>query len=709
MYPTHAPHWNCFHFHPLSGADLRPLPDSDDLYELFIVRHETCFPYQAVFQNFPDLQEYPLKDVFRRHPENENYWVYQGRKDDILVLSTGEKINPLPVQDAVEAIPGVRAALVVGNKQPYPGLLIELEFDANFPDAKDVVMDRLDKTLAETNIQGSRDAHIQLKDVIWTDSNKPLARNPKGGLRRNSIERHYNDEITRLYEKEYDHLNIELDTSSEQTLLSGLLKMIGQLTSRDDLDIDDDLFENGLDSRGAQILVTAINRALFTAGQDETSDNEKGTSIGVVYKHPTVEKLARALLQHLHSSNSQEKIEEQEFYRLLKHHVDSLSALSPKQPAPQRSQKDKAHVLLTGSTGFVGSYVLDSLSRSPEVNRVTCIDRRSKNRASSFGAVASINGTDVRHLLGSLDKEDFNLDYDTYSTLLDSVSVILHCQWPVNFNQPLSTFGPNIQGVENLIRFAHGAQYNPPIIFLSSVATVKQWDQRSPVPEKPLSDPRHAQTGYGQSKLLASRLLEEAGKSLGVRSSICRLGQVAGPVGRVVKQRMWPQTDWFPLLLEASRSIGCLPESIGASSRIDWIPVDKLADIMTELVVLRHSTDATVMSTTDIHHLVSPEPAKYQDILPVISKRLGAEVRVVSLSEWVHRLEKSIATAGNSPNPGLGLLSFFQGLKATQEESPVVLDTQHTQDRLPLLSKVGAADGTWMETWLDQWDFHSRN
>ncbi|PLB49801.1 acetyl-CoA synthetase-like protein [Aspergillus steynii IBT 23096] len=636
LYPTDAPYWNCYHFHPLSGADLRPIPNSDGLYELFVVRDETSFPYQSIFHNFPDLHEFPVKDIFQRHPDNENYWVYQGRTDDILVLSTGEKINPLPVQDAVSAIPGVRSALVVGNKQPYPGLLIELGFDAIFPEAKELIMSRLDKTLADTNFQGSRDAHIQLKDVIWAGPEKPLARNAKGNLRRSAIEKDYEDEINRLYGND-DSLISELDPSSEQTLFSGLLEMAGQLVSIDDLDIDEDLFDSGLDSRGAQILVNAINRA------------------------------------------------------------------SP--------HEEKAHVLLTGSTGFVGSYVLDSLLRCPEVERIACLDRWTEYRAASSDTNTTNNPVDVQYLLGSLERENFNLDPSVLSTLLESITVIVHCQWPVNFNQPLSSFEPNIEGVENLIRFAHGASYNPPIVFLSSIATVKQWDKSIPVPEKPLSDPKHAQTWYGQSKLLASVLLEEAGKTLGTRSSICRLGQVAGPVGRVVKQRMWPRTDWFPSLLETSRAIGCVPDSLGSAGRVDWLPVDKLAEIIVQLVVLKHSIDANGMALTDFHHLVNAEPVSYQDILPVIVKRLGEEVRVVSLSEWVDRLEKSAATTENGSNPGLGLglLSFFQGLKATQEEAPVVLDTQHTQDRLPLLGEIGAANGSWMEMWLDQWDFNSRN
>ncbi|KAH8430939.1 uncharacterized protein LDX57_008602 [Aspergillus melleus] len=713
LYPTQARYWNCYHFHPLSGADLRPFPDSPGLYELFIVRNESNLPYQAVFHSFPDLKEFPVKDIFRRHSDKKDYWVYQGRKDDIVVLSTGEKVNPLPIQDAIAAIPEVRAALVVGNQKPYPGLLLELEFDTSPADREGPIMNRLEKALADTNFQGTRDAQINLKDTIWADPQKPLARNIKGYLRRSAIEHDYEDEINHLYARETNSLSIELDASSEETLRSGILDMSKRLVSKDDLNVDNDLFESGLDSRGAHILVTAINTALFKPREDWSKDTSKeAPSVAIVYQNPTARKLTDVLFQHVHSG-IQGDMGEREFYKLLQKHVDSLSSLSPRQPMQRTPDKKKAHVLLTGSTGFVGSYILDSLSHCPEVGRITCLDRRIEDRAASSSSSSDTKGTrsssKVEYLLGNLDQANFDLDPSICSTLCDSITVIMHCQWPVNFNRTLLSFQPNIQGVENLVRFAYGATYNPQIIFLSSIATVKQWDQNVPVPEKPLSDPKKAQTGYGQSKLLASRLLEEASKHTGTRSSIFRLGQVTGPIGRIVKQKVWPRSNWFPVLLDASRSIGCVPDSLGTASKLDWIPVDELATVITDLVVSMHSGNDNIGPSADYYHLANPKLACYKDLLPVISNRLGKEVNIVSLSEWVDRLEKSATNAGNDSNPGITLLSFFQGLRDTQNESPVVLETKHTQERLPELRKVRAVNSRYMETLLDQWGFNSHD
>ena len=49
--------------------------------------------------------------------------------------------------------------------------------------------------------------------------------------------------------------------------------------------------------------------------------------------------------------------------------------------------------------------------------------------------------------------------------------------------------------------------------------------------------------GYGESKYVVEHLLEKAGEVSGVKSSICRIGQVGGPV---IKGGMWNKQEWLP-------------------------------------------------------------------------------------------------------------------------------------------------------------------
>lgn len=117
-------------------------------------------------------------------------------------------------------------------------------------------------------------------------------------------------------------------------------------------------------------------------------------------------------------------------------------------------------------------------------------------------------------------------------------------QWQVDFNLTLSFFEPHIRGVRNLIDFSLESHNSASIFFISSVGVVNNRQTDSTVPEVPLKDFSLAKGGYGQSKLVAESILLAAGEKSGVRSSICRVGQIAGPVNTL--RGMWNKHEWLP-------------------------------------------------------------------------------------------------------------------------------------------------------------------
>ena len=240
------------------------------------------------------------------------------------------------------------------------------------------------------------------------------------------------------------------------------------------------------------------------------------------------------------------------------------------------------HVLLTGSTGNMGAYILDSLLQVPKVDRVTCLNRapdspqrqRSNHssrrldvylldNAISTGRVQFIHSQDIsRNLLG--------LSAEAYKNLHDArVTTILHNAWPVDFNLGYSSFLPSIQGVKRLLEFCADCartqphcqtcgQYpamptstaavtrssTPTLFFVSSIAVAGRWgaipSSRNSVPESCITDWRMAKMGYGQSKLVSERILVEAARSeatAGLRVGILRVGQVAGPIDHIPNKR----------------------------------------------------------------------------------------------------------------------------------------------------------------------------
>jgi thioester reductase-like protein len=108
----------------------------------------------------------------------------------------------------------------------------------------------------------------------------------------------------------------------------------------------------------------------------------------------------------------------------------------------------------------------------------------------------------------------------------------------------LSSFEPHIRGVRHLVDFALESSLDPAIFFISSVGVVKNQKSNETVPEALISDFASAEGGYGSSKLVSEWILEKASATSGVSSSICRLGQIAGPVN--LGGGSWNKQEWLP-------------------------------------------------------------------------------------------------------------------------------------------------------------------
>ncbi|KXG45463.1 Male sterility, NAD-binding [Penicillium griseofulvum] len=718
QYPTDPTHWNYYHFHASNGINWHPVLENSEEqsteFELILHRDSSCKQYQGVFHNFPDLDKWSTKDVFRKHPSIPDYWEYRYRVDDLVVFSTGEKMNPIPVERRVSGIPGIKAALVIGNKQPRPGILIELDDPYNSLNYDSVLPPELQGPFKEAvgieNDRNSRDAQIDEKLILIAAPDKEFARTPKGTVNRNKTLEQYKTEIDDLY-RSMDPSNakglneLTLDMTSQDLLASDLTRLVERILANDsELDQQRNVFAAGLDSGQTQILASVVGKALVR----QTGQLERAITVDTVYRNPTPQKLAEFVIgsQNPLGDDSQEA---SEFQKVLQRYSKEI----PNSPAKRESSVSTdrgVHVLLTGTTGFVGSHTLRSLLRRQEVSQITCLNRSGANESKiclqRFPDDESKNhSVQLDSKVADLSKPFLGLSEEVYYELQKSITHILHCHWAVDFTRPLDYFEPNIKGLVSLIQFAHTSKHNPQIIFLSSIATVTNWKEDTPVPEETLRSPETTETAYGESKLIASLLLDQAATSAGIRSYIFRLGQVAGPVNKYTEDgdMPWPRRDWFPTLLEASVQLDCLPETLGIGNKIEWMPVDTVAELFSDLICTPRVYETGSLTNTRYYNLVNPQHILFSDVVPMLAKRLGTNesLDIVPLRDWVHRLSQGIDERGSSTNPGLRLLGFFQGL--TRSEKSVVIDTAMIEERFPRLGQVGAVSGRWISLWLEQW------
>lgn len=674
---------------------------ADDLYEAVMVRSKECEMYQPVWHVFPDLQEYHTRDLYSKHPTKSGLWMYRGRIDDIIVFVNGEKLNPVTVEDQVSSHIAVKSALVAGEGRFQAVLLVEPTQHPQTMADKAQLLEKIWPLIEKANEASPAHGRISKAHILFTNPEKPMLRAGKGTVQRRLTLAAYANEIDALYVDAESFIDEDLpppvhgfETSPLESLI---LRLVQKLVLHDkQIDLDHDFFSHGgIDSLQVLQLVRQLSIYGYTR-----KDRYDTLSPSIVYNNPTVSSLAVAL-QNLNAA-SQERIAFLSRARITEMQ-DLFSRFSgPREESPS-GRLDI--IMLTGSTGSLGPYLLDSLLKAPKVKKIYCLDRaasaeRQAEINASRGLSTDFDSSRVEFFKTSLTALSFGLDELIFQEVSTTVTRIIHCAWPVDFNISLQSFSPQLQGVRALIDFAASPNHPKSIFFISSIASVAKWSAPEPVPETPLWDfLLPLPTGYAESKFLAEQLL--LGSASLVDISICRVGQIAGPA--LSDQGLWKKDEWLPSLITSSKYLKLLPKSLSSSmTELNWIPVDLLSTALVELALLPQKESARV------YHAVNPRNCGWEMLLPTIRDLLGADkVKIVPFGEWVEALRNSASETFEKQdfekNPAIKLLDFFEGLPRAKMPR---LSTVETQKRSRVLREMRAVETKDMERWMRQWGFN---
>lgn len=339
------------------------------------------------------------------------------------------------------------------------------------------------------------------------------------------------------------------------------------------------MFAVGLDSLQTLHLVRRLQGAIGTVSEDM----KKLITSQRIYKTPTIEKLAK-LVTTLLDPNSvvdlqqDESSKKEDWGRSVQELVDKFTANLPAYVTELPKSPDTHTVLLTGSTGYIGSYILNHLLQDPGISHVYCLNRSDE---AQFRTVQSFKqkGLDfsdetqskVTFFQASFGEERFGLSDTQYTQIMNSITLIIHNAWKVDFNHPLESFeGTHIRGVKRLIDFTMQAAYLPHLTFISSLSAVESWDLGPSCPEIIMDNVDVAlKSGYGLSKYTAERILAVCAEKCGLFTTIIRVGQIGGPT---IGNGFWSLQDWIPAIVKTSKSMKKVPDSLSYMP-IDWVPV----------------------------------------------------------------------------------------------------------------------------------------
>jgi acyl-coenzyme A synthetase/AMP-(fatty) acid ligase len=189
--------WAYMRVSPVFGHEYRHA--FDGFYEQVIVRNPKYQRYQGIFGTFPSLNEWPMKDLYTKHPTKDNVWLYQGRTDDILILSTGDKLSPVDMESIIEANAAIGAALVTGFGRFKCALLVEAVNPPSKEEEKERLLDTIWPSVKEANKKAPSSAQIHREMIILTSKDKPMLRAGKGTVQRKMTVTSYAKELDALY------------------------------------------------------------------------------------------------------------------------------------------------------------------------------------------------------------------------------------------------------------------------------------------------------------------------------------------------------------------------------------------------------------------------------------------------------------------------------------------------------------------------------
>ena len=697
--------WAYLEWHPSYAADMQA--SEDDAYEMVLHKDPSLDGVRAIFNNFPTLDEWHTKDLFRPHPTKPGLWKFHGRLDDVIVLSNGLKFNPVQSEGMITGHPLLTGALIVGQGKFQAALLVESKESEM---EKTALVEAIWPLVEQANQEAPGQARITKSMIAVSDPSKPFERAAKGTIVRKMTAEKYAAEIEALYTEQDSSKGLkgpELSRIDDLPLIQDFVRIcIGQSFSLHGVESHSDLYVLGLDS-----LKTLEITAMLKAGIQRHSSDASWLTSQAVYAHPTIAKLSQFIFEHANpntaSVSTTNASRESEITALLRKYTSDLPQRQV--PESEHPRTSNLNVVLTGSTGSFGTYLLRSLLDDPIVSKITCLNRsndaqnRQQKIFSSLGLKHDLSDSRVNFFQAEYGQPGLGLATDLYKELVTTTDILIHNAWKVDFNHSLTSFEPvHIRGVRNLIDWSIHSARNPRLIFISSISSIGAWNSvhgtTELVPEAPVESGDVAEPmGYAESKNAAEQILGFASQHAGLRTSILRVGQIAGPVDEG-SRGVWNEDEWVPSMIKTSKALGALPGSLPS---VDWIPVDRLARATIDVM---HAAGGNPAAAA-VYNVVHPRPVPWIALLENVRTCLGDGVRIVPLAEWIAMVAKVDVSDVEEVTamPAAKILGFFEDLRKQGEG--VKYRTENAVEASRTLANLEPVGKDWMGLWLRGWGY----
>ncbi|KAF8581952.1 hypothetical protein K439DRAFT_1618629 [Ramaria rubella] len=191
----YAKGYEWFEFLPSLSPELIPNSEEEDVYEL-VIKESKMHSLAIHNTEINGVPAYATNNLIEQHRTNPKLFKIRGRKDNQIMLSTGEKTNPGLLENIIVKNPHVKNAVMFGRGRLSNGILIE---PTSYEEAENIGLENF-HNLIWSNIKAANDyapAHSRIfkETILVASALKPLSYTPKRNVRRGAIINDYALEI----------------------------------------------------------------------------------------------------------------------------------------------------------------------------------------------------------------------------------------------------------------------------------------------------------------------------------------------------------------------------------------------------------------------------------------------------------------------------------------------------------------------------------
>ena len=433
------------------------------------------------------------------------------------------------------------------------------------------------------------------------------------------------------------------------------------------------VLDNFFDVGGHSLLATRLIARIHDALQIEVP-------LPILFQKPTIRDMAQAI--DLLRTQGVAAIEQlyPSFDLAAEVHLDPL--ITRHAGLPQQGVRAQ-RLLLTGSTGFLGAFLLEGLLR--QTNAVVfCLVRASdlelarqrvEDNLAHYGLWQQEWRERIIPVLGDLALPRLGLTQAAFAELAERVQVIYHNGAQVDFLRPYSALkATNVLGTQEVLRLASERCIKP----VHHVSSTYVFSRAEYAPETVLNEqdpPKHTThytLGYTQSKWVGEQLMLEAGRR-GLPVSIYRIGRVGGHSQTGACQL----NDLLWKFIQVSVQVQAAP---ALDLTVELSPVDYISNA---LIYLSRQPE----QQGKIFHLFNPQEVRASDLVQWM-KPYGYDLPLLPYAQWCEQVRRFAGQHPSSaaaslvpllsealpldrlPNLHLGISNTIEGLAGSQIVCP---------------------------------------